>query len=60
MRTVKKNTMRNWLRHRLHPMHIYCRLCTKRDDHQLVGKICIWYESYIWRWMKHIIELLPK
>jgi len=60
MRTVKKNTMRNRLTHRLHPRHIYCRVAERTNSHKLARRQCMRYERYMWRWMKKIIELLPK
>jgi hypothetical protein len=55
----RSGLLRNRLKHHLHPMHIYCRLCNRVDDHVLIGKICIWYEHYVWGWFKKLIEALP-
>jgi hypothetical protein len=55
-----KNRLRNRLRHYLHPLTIYCRL---KDlglrECKEVKHLCILYETYVWRWLKEVIQLLP-
>jgi hypothetical protein len=56
---AKKKRLRNQLRHRLHPMHLYCRICTRYGE-STAKRIGICYETYVWRWFKKLIELLPR
>ena len=56
---IAKKCLRNRLRHYLHPTYLYCRLCDKIHNRKRACKICKWYEAYVWRWMKKLIELLP-
>ena len=39
--------MRNWITHRVNPLHIYCRLVDAGLNRQLARKFSNWLESFI-------------
>jgi len=55
----RKQLLRNRLKHNLHPLHIYCRLCDRYNE-GIAKTVCIWYETHIWKWLRKMIELLPE
>jgi hypothetical protein len=58
MEKDRRGRLRNRLRHHLHPLHLYCRLCSRYGE-KFARPICVWYEYRIWGWLKRIIEELP-
>ena len=57
----RKKCLRNRLRHKLHPLTIYCRMKNMGfDESTSVKRVCVLYEQYIWVWLKELIQKLPE
>lgn len=49
MKEVLAMNASNNFRHRLNPLHVWCRLLRLHVDRDLARRICAWYEINLYR-----------